>query len=194
MRMLPDTPSVDFLRREAKDLLAALREQAPSATLADAQQALARQYGTASWTDLRAEVDRRRARPPEPDAELMAELAGTFALGRSAFAGAVVPAWELGYVLVQWAVYGGVNPRAARALLDGYRSVAGEVPSLALGSFAFGIGGYLSWTYNMFCEAIVAEGGEKTQYAELSVREVVDDPLTVEKLETLLAALTATPA
>ncbi len=45
MRLLPDKPSVDFLRKEAKDLLAALRESSPQASLADAQQALAAQYG-----------------------------------------------------------------------------------------------------------------------------------------------------
>jgi hypothetical protein len=385
--MLPDNPSVDFLRREAKDLLAALREIEPATTLSQAQQALAHQYGTRSWAELRADVDRRRRDQPQPDAGLAPAIAEAFDLGavrsispvsydfmgrawsletgrgrylvspqfayiddaqaevgvgllerarplgvlspkpvrrpdgglvhrvddqtwrvvewldvgptpirpmrsavarrageilaivhsvgdatdkpvppylssrhgpsywdelqqraavaggplaeglaalrpsidallaieaevdaagprivslcdfgpdavrfgpgddlvvvHSAFASGMVPAWELGYVLIQWALYGRVNPRAAHALLDGYRERAGGLPDLDLGSFTLGIGGYINWTYNAFCEALVAEGTEKTAFAELSIREVLGDPLTVDKLEELLASVRA---
>lgn len=385
MRMLPDNPSVDFLRREAKDLLAALRETEPATTLGQAQQALAHQYGAATWADLRAEVDRRRDHPPQPDPHLAPAIAEAFGLGEprrivplsyqhmgrawsletsrgryfvrplfdyiddaqaavgvdllerarplgvlsprpvrgpdgrlvhriddqnwhveewldmgptpirpmrsavarrageilailhsvggatdkpiptylssrhgplywdalmqratgtrwaeplaalrpsidalleteadaatagprvislcdfvpeavrygpaddlvvvhSAFTSGMVPAWELGYVLIQWALYGRVNPVAAHALLDGYRDRAGRLPELDLGSFTLGIGGYINWTYNAFCEALLATGNEKTAFAELSVWEVVDDPLTVEKLEELLDSVRA---
>jgi hypothetical protein len=109
----------------------------------------------------------------------------------SAFASGMVPAWELGYVLIQWALYGGVNPLAAHALLDGYRERAGGLPELDLGSFTLGIGGYINWTYNAFCEALLASGTEKTAFAELSVRELIDDPLTVGKLEELLDSVRA---
>ena len=81
MRILPDNPSLDFLRREAKDLLAALRESQPATTLAEAQRALADQYGLRTWDDLRAEVDRRRADVPTPPADLGAALAAAFDLG-----------------------------------------------------------------------------------------------------------------
>ena len=37
MRMLADNPSMDYLRREAKELLVALRETDADASLADAQ-------------------------------------------------------------------------------------------------------------------------------------------------------------
>ena len=41
MRLLPDRPSIEFLRKEAKDLLGVLRESNPEASLAEAQRALA---------------------------------------------------------------------------------------------------------------------------------------------------------
>lgn len=387
MRMLPDNPSVDFLRREAKDLLSALRETEPATTLGQAQQALANQYGADTWARLRAEVDRRRDNPPQPDPDLAPAIAAAFALGEphrvapvsyqhmgrawsletsrgrylvsplfhyiddaqaavgvdllerarplgvlsprpvrdpdgglvhrvgdqswrveewldmgptptrpmpsavarrageilaivhsiggstdkrlplyltsrhgatywddlmeraraaegpwadalatlrpsidalldiegdaesagprvmslcdlvpeavrygpgddlvvvhSAYASGMVPSWELGYVLAQWALHGGVNPAVAHALLDGYRDRAGGLPDLDLAAFTLGIGGYVNWTYNAFCEALLAAGTEKTAFAELSIREVMADPLTVEKLTDLLRSVRA---
>ena len=81
MRILPDTPSVDFLRQEAKDLLVALRESNPTASLADAQRLLAEQYGFRLWTDLKAEAERRRAEAPAGDPALADALATAFGLG-----------------------------------------------------------------------------------------------------------------
>lgn len=49
---LPARPSLEHLRKEAKDRLGALRAEKPGATLADAQFALAREYGFASWPKL----------------------------------------------------------------------------------------------------------------------------------------------
>jgi hypothetical protein len=66
MKMLPDNPNLDHLRRQAKDLLAGLRDSDPHASLADAQASLAEQYGFRTWTDLKAEVDRRQGRPTSP--------------------------------------------------------------------------------------------------------------------------------
>ena len=73
MRILPDAPSVDYLRREAKDVLLALREDRPDASLAEAQALLAEQYGHRTWAGLKAEADRRRLEPGELD-ELIATL------------------------------------------------------------------------------------------------------------------------
>ena len=81
MKILPETPSVDFLRREAKDLLQAMRESEPDATLARAQRALAERYGFGSWTELKAEVERRRASDASENLELGAALASAFGLG-----------------------------------------------------------------------------------------------------------------
>ena len=54
---LPDTPSLDWLRKQAKQRLAALRAMDPEAKLAEAQYQLAREYGFASWRALKTHVD-----------------------------------------------------------------------------------------------------------------------------------------
>lgn len=82
MRILPDKPSLDFLRREAKDLRAVLREARPGATLADAQRALARQYGMRDWNALKAEAEQRAAHAPVAPDGLADALAAAFGLGR----------------------------------------------------------------------------------------------------------------
>jgi hypothetical protein len=81
MRTLPDSPNLDHLRHQAKDLLAGLRGSNPSATLADAQALLAEQYGFRSWTDLKAEVDRRQGRADVADPALAQAIADRFDLG-----------------------------------------------------------------------------------------------------------------
>jgi len=60
MKTLPENPNLDHLRKQAKDLLAGLRDCDPCASLADAQASLAEQYGFRAWTDLKAEVDRQQ--------------------------------------------------------------------------------------------------------------------------------------
>jgi hypothetical protein len=59
-RQLPDRPDLDHLKNQAKDLLAELRSRTPETQLADAQFALAREYGFASWTKLKAHVESTR--------------------------------------------------------------------------------------------------------------------------------------
>jgi hypothetical protein len=60
-RRLPDHPNLEHLKRQAKDLLAELRRRAPAMHLADAQRALAREYGFASWTKLKTHVGSMRS-------------------------------------------------------------------------------------------------------------------------------------
>lgn len=81
MRLLADNPSMEFLRREAKDLLHALRESDDTATLADAQRTIAGEYGFRTWSELKAEVERRRSALPEAPAGLAEALAASFGLG-----------------------------------------------------------------------------------------------------------------
>lgn len=81
MKLLPDRPSIDYLRKEAKDLLAVLRESKPDTSLADAQRALAAEYGIRDWPALRAEVERRVADTPTAPDGLAEGLAGAFDLG-----------------------------------------------------------------------------------------------------------------
>ncbi|MGQ0641578.1 MAG: ankyrin repeat domain-containing protein [Gemmatimonadaceae bacterium] len=58
---LPDRASLEFLKKRAKERLLELRRRGARAKLADAQLAIARDYGFASWRALKAEIDRRRA-------------------------------------------------------------------------------------------------------------------------------------
>lgn len=82
VRFLPDKPSLGFLRKEAKDLLAALRESSPDASLAEAQQALAAEYGMRDWQALKSEAERRAAELPVAPDGLADALADAFGLGR----------------------------------------------------------------------------------------------------------------
>ena len=81
MKTLPDNPNLDHLRRQAKDLLAGLRDSDPNASLADAQASLAEQYGFRTWTDLKAEVDGRQGQADVADPALAREIASRFGLG-----------------------------------------------------------------------------------------------------------------
>lgn len=81
MKLLPDRPSIDFLRKEAKDLLAVLRDSRPDTSLAEAQRALAAEYGVRDWPALKAEVERRVADVPAAPDGLVDELAEVFGLG-----------------------------------------------------------------------------------------------------------------
>lgn len=94
MRTLPQTPNLEYLKQQAKDLLGALRETQPTASLADAQRTLAQQYGFRTWTDLKVEVERLRAQPELADPELASGIAKAFDLG-DATAPAVVVAREV---------------------------------------------------------------------------------------------------
>jgi hypothetical protein len=56
-RNLPDRPNLEYLKKEAKALLVTMQQTDAAAQLADAQHALAREYGFASWPKLKAHVD-----------------------------------------------------------------------------------------------------------------------------------------
>ena len=56
-RDLPTTPNLEHLRKQAKDRLVEMQQQNPDVQLADAQHAIARDYGFASWPKLKAHVE-----------------------------------------------------------------------------------------------------------------------------------------
>ena len=56
-RSLPERPNLEHLKNEAKQRLKALRIDQPDTKLAAAQLAVAREYGFASWRQLKAHVD-----------------------------------------------------------------------------------------------------------------------------------------
>ena len=90
MKRLPERPDLDHLKRQAKDLLSSYRNQDPDAIarvrgalpvaanksdaaiaslglrLHDAQSCVAREYGFASWTDLKSFVEVRTAHAADP--------------------------------------------------------------------------------------------------------------------------------
>ena len=61
---LPPRPSLVHLKKEAKARLRDLQATHPAARLADAQHALARDYGFASWPKLKAHVEALEQVPP----------------------------------------------------------------------------------------------------------------------------------
>ena len=56
---LPKHHSLEYLKKAAKDRLRELRQKHPKTKLAEAQLAVAREYGFASWRAMKAEVERR---------------------------------------------------------------------------------------------------------------------------------------
>ena len=73
-KRLPARPNLEHLRKQAKQLLRKLRASNSAAKLADAQLAIAREYGLASWKKLTAHVESTRtaASPPAVDLEEIA--------------------------------------------------------------------------------------------------------------------------
>ena len=63
-----------------------------------------------------------------------------------------------------------------------------DLPSLGLGSFSPVITGWLTWLLHRAWEASDPEPSEKRDFAEQSVAEVLDEPLTVGRLHALLGA------
>lgn len=82
IKVLPPNPSLDHLKRQAKDLLEAMRETNPAATLSDAQRAVAKEYDFRTWPDLKAEVERRRGPVEHADPAVGEGIAAAFGLGR----------------------------------------------------------------------------------------------------------------
>ena len=62
-RNLPTHPNLEHLKKQAKDLLHELKQQNSDEHLAEAQFALAREYGFASWPKLKAYVEAETETP-----------------------------------------------------------------------------------------------------------------------------------
>lgn len=84
-RNLPPHPNLEHLRKQAKELLHELKQENPALQLADAQHALARQYGFASWLKLKAYVESlpRVAASAEAASEKENPFVGTWAANLS---------------------------------------------------------------------------------------------------------------
>jgi ankyrin repeat protein len=73
-RTLPERASLEWLKKTAKQNLPALRAQNPDARLAEAQRALARDYGFPSWRALKAHVEGEKAVPTPAEEAVAAFL------------------------------------------------------------------------------------------------------------------------
>ena len=64
-RELPAKPSLEFLKKQAKELLRSTRQSTGQGKLADAQHALANEYGFSTWAQLKSHVESLGLTPAE---------------------------------------------------------------------------------------------------------------------------------
>ncbi len=79
---LPKRPSLEWLRKAAKDRLLQLRATTPGAKLADAQLAVAREHGFSSWRRLKAHVEQQAAHHDHTDDHSAARFLECVGTGR----------------------------------------------------------------------------------------------------------------
>jgi len=84
-RQLPPQSNLEYLKKQAKELLRDMRQRDPAGKLADAQRAIAREYGFSSWPKLKAHVE-----SPPPHGAMAAALVAEPSQG--AEGGGVAPA------------------------------------------------------------------------------------------------------
>ncbi|MDY7086274.1 MAG: phosphotransferase [Actinomycetota bacterium] len=123
MKTLPDNPHLGHLRRQAKELLAGLRDTRPEATLAEAQTSLAQQYGFRSWTDLKAEVDHGGAGAVEAGRSLAEQIATRYGLGPVIVMRSLARPDEMGR---RWLLETALGRWAVRTVDDVYPVTDGE--------------------------------------------------------------------
>ncbi|MGH7687638.1 MAG: hypothetical protein ACREN2_12600 [Candidatus Dormibacteria bacterium] len=140
MRVLPENPNIDHVRQQARDLLIALRETDPAASLSQAQRALAEQYGFSTWTAVRHEVHRICSERSDADRGLIDGIAAAFdlgeVLGRGVVAAGVMgPAYRVGTTKGSWSVHGALSwvdeaqAEEAGRLMNAAREAAVLVPA-----------------------------------------------------------------
>jgi Phosphotransferase enzyme family len=98
-------------------------------------------------------------------------------------AGGQPPSWELCDALLQWTVG---NAAGARALVEGYRSVAGSLPPLDLAMFRGAISGFLNFAYGQVEMALDPRDADDRWHADRSVRHLLSNPASRATLEQLL--------
>ncbi len=64
-RELPRKPSLEFLKKQAKELLRSTRQSTGQGKLVDAQHALANEYGFSTWANLKSHVEALGLTPAE---------------------------------------------------------------------------------------------------------------------------------
>ena len=122
---LPSHPNLEWLRKTAKQRLAELRAADPRAKLADAQRAVAREYGFPSWRKLKAHVEAatsQPAPPPQPTAdEIVKAFFGLVGAGRIDDVRAVLDATPQMVNAVGPHPFWGGRPQALHLAIEGGR-------------------------------------------------------------------------
>jgi hypothetical protein len=142
MKTLPNSPDMDHLRQQAKDMVCQLRFLRPDATLSEAQAAIAEQHGFHTWTALKDEVDRRNANPLQAPAWATEAVADAFDLGTPKGPLVAVErqwagqAWSLSTDCGQWLVrelfdwYNGGNCETEAVLAEAAAGAGVKTPPL----------------------------------------------------------------
>lgn len=91
IRELPAEPNLEHLKNEAKQRLKTLRVSDPAAKLAAAQLLVARDYGFASWRQLKAHVERESTDRPLREKVFAAALSGDIDTVRAALSNGFDP-------------------------------------------------------------------------------------------------------
>src|ERR1041385_5014511 len=121
---LPARPSLEQLRKQAKERLEALRATDPSATLAAAQYAVARDYGFESWPRLVHHVDAVRSAGGLDEYERLAKDILAAYQGDDAAVERLIAHFGVSYNTEQWRL-------RIRSHVDDARGVESGDPRLA---------------------------------------------------------------
>ena len=106
-------------------------------------------------------------------------------------AGAIPPAWELGYVLHHWALGPGdaVDVAAGRAIVEAYRAGGGWAGPLSVDIFAGAISATLNWMVSRVYTALRGDDPAERQRAAVEAQDLLRHPLTVARLQALAAGI-----
>jgi len=122
---LPSHPNLEWLRKTAKQRLSELRAADPSAKLADAQRAVARDHGFPSWRKLKAHVEAAASQPapsPQPTAdEIVKAFFGLVGAGRIDDVRAILDATPQVVNAVGPHPFWGGRPQALHLAIEGGR-------------------------------------------------------------------------
>src|SRR5690606_8363478 len=101
--------------------------------------------------------------------------AGRLVVAGWEYAGGQPPSWELAGALADWAIDpgGGVNAAGARALVDGYRSVAGSLPPLDLAAFRGHANSMLNYLDGLIAAATKTSDVDDWAHADRSLRHLL---------------------
>ena len=127
---------------------------------------------------------------PSPDAVRVAGREAVAVVGWE-HASATPPDWELGDALRAWSeeVDLEVGAAAARSFLDGYRELAGGPDRLELAMFTSSVSAVLNWTATRVQIALTCDDEERRALAERNLPGLLEDPISLERIERLVELL-----